>query len=66
MKCPECGSRGLVYGTVDQGVQVMRYRHCRMCGHRWRTWEEKDSKPLRAYRAAQGTDLFSEKDESST
>lgn len=62
MQCPECGSRGLVNGTIDHGVTVLRYRRCPMCDHRWRTWEEKDTHQVRARRAKPAqADLFAAK-----
>lgn len=48
MQCPECGGRGRVNGTQDFGVIVQRYHRCPLCNHRWRSWEEKDERKVRA------------------
>ena len=59
MQCPECGGRGFVASTHNFGTTVLRYRFCRICGHRWKAWEEADKSPVRVQKR-RGTqdDLF--------
>lgn len=61
MQCPECGGRGYVYATKPEGSVKQRYRQCRICGHRFSTWEEIEDRKLRPYRGrreAGSEDLF--------
>lgn len=64
MQCPECGGKSLVYGGRDYGTQRQRYRRCRICNHRFATWEEREDRALRPYKTkkTQG-DLFGASDE---
>lgn len=52
MQCPKCGSRAYVYATKPAGTQKQRYRQCRICGHRFSTWEEIEKRELRGYESA--------------
>lgn len=60
MQCPCCGSADTrVTSTFRHGAAVtLRYRRCRMCGHKWKSWEELDPTPVRPKRSA-ASDLFS-------
>lgn len=58
MQCPKCGSRAYVYATKPAGTQKQRYRECRICGHRFSTWEEIEQRPLRKYKKDATADLF--------
>ena len=49
MQCPKCGGRGYCYATKPTETVRQRYRECRMCGHRFSTWEEIDGRELRGY-----------------
>lgn len=49
MHCPECGGRGYCYATKPAGSVKQRYRQCRICGHRFTTWEEVEARDLRGY-----------------
>lgn len=48
----------MVYGTKPHGETKQRYRKCRICGHRFSTWEEIEDRPIRAYKARETADLF--------
>ncbi|MFV0409452.1 MAG: hypothetical protein ACK5LJ_07060 [Paracoccus sp. (in: a-proteobacteria)] len=65
MECPECGGRGRVKGTINHGTVVLRYRHCPICNHRWKAWEEIDPTPIRKKRPKQlkQSDLFGQIEE---
>ncbi len=59
MECPNCGGRGYCYATKPAGTVKQRYRKCRMCGHKFSTWEEVEDRKLRPYRNKQKSlDLF--------
>ena len=61
MQCPKCGGRGRVTCTLKHETAVQRYRRCKMCDHRWKTWEEKDPAKVRARKSSarrQENDLF--------
>lgn len=63
MQCPECGSpKTRVTSTFNHGAVMQRYRRCKLCGHRWKAWEEADKTPVRAKKsnAAKGPDLFAQ------
>lgn len=49
MQCPKCSSRAYVYATKPAGTLKQRYRQCRICGHRFSTWEEIEDRELRGY-----------------
>lgn len=49
MQCPKCGGRGYCYATKPSGTVKQRYRQCRICGHRFSTWEEIEGRTLRKY-----------------
>lgn len=49
MQCPKCSSRAYVYATKPAGTLKQRYRQCRICGHRFSTWEEIEDRDLRGY-----------------
>jgi len=51
MQCPKCGGRGYCYATKPAGTVKQRYRRCRICGHRFSTWEEIENRELRGYEA---------------
>ena len=38
MRCPECNGKTRVYRSEPVGEEVERYRACKMCGHRWKTY----------------------------
>lgn len=42
MQCPKCEGSSVVYGTFKHGSSRERYRRCKDCGHKWKTWEEGD------------------------
>lgn len=64
MQCPKCGGKGLCYGTKDHGETKQRYRRCRICDHRWSTWEEREDREIRAYSRKEIThDLFGQIEE---
>lgn len=53
MQCPDCGSvQTRVTSTFNHGVVMQRYRLCKLCGHRWKSWEEADKAPVRAKKSA--------------
>ncbi|SDG18301.1 Ogr/Delta-like zinc finger [Sulfitobacter delicatus] len=61
MQCPKCGGRAYVYATKPAGTLKQRYRQCRICGHRFSTWEEIEDRELRGYESskkAPAPDLF--------
>ena len=60
MQCPKCGGRGYCYATKPAGAVKQRYRQCRICGHRFTTWEETENRELRGYETAnqKSQDLF--------
>lgn len=58
MQCPECGSRAYVYATKPHGETKQRYRECRICGHRFSTWEEIERRALRGYERRAQPSLF--------
>lgn len=60
MRCPECGGRSRVYSTRPSDQVKQRYRECRLCGHRFVSWEETDDRSVRSYtrRAPAQGDLF--------
>jgi len=59
MQCPKCGGRGYCYATKPNGTVKQRYRQCRICGHRFSTWEEIENRDLRGYETKpQEQDLF--------
>ena len=63
MRCPRCEERAYVDGTIDQGPVVLRYRYCPSCGHRWKTYEDREDAPVRKRRpsappAPETGDLF--------
>lgn len=61
MHCPKCGGRGYCYATKPAGTVKQRYRQCRICGHKFCTWEEIEDRELRGYKAKdkpQVVDLF--------
>lgn len=61
MQCPKCGGKSLVYGGRSHGAVRQRYRRCRICDHRYSTWEEIENRTLRKYeRKAVRADLFGE------
>ena len=67
MQCPKCGSRAYVYATKPHGETKQRYRQCRICGHRFSTWEEIEKRDLRGYEKGTGdADLFAKKDTKAT
>ncbi len=51
MQCPKCGGRGMCYATKPEGTVKQRYRKCRICDHRFTTWEEIDERAVREYEA---------------
>lgn len=53
MQCPKCGGRGYCYATKPAGTVKQRYRQCRICGHRFSTWEEIEDRDLRSYERRQ-------------
>ena len=55
MQCPKCGGRGYCYATKPAGTVKQRYRECRICGHRFSTWEEAENRTLRRYAKKQTT-----------
>lgn len=55
MQCPECGSGATrVTSTFNHGSVMQRYRLCKMCGHKWKSWEEADKAPVRAKKSGTG------------
>ena len=40
MRCPNCQCDSVVYGTAQVGAVRQRYRLCRDCGHRWKSYED--------------------------
>ncbi len=49
MKCPKCSykhSRVLDSRPFEDGDAIRRRRECEQCGHRFRTFERKEEKPL--------------------
>lgn len=61
MQCPKCNGRGYCYATKPAGTVKQRYRQCRICGHRFSTWEEIEDRELRGYetkKIAKAPDLF--------
>ncbi|MFS4437867.1 hypothetical protein ACMA5I_06615 [Paracoccaceae bacterium GXU_MW_L88] len=64
MRCPKCNGRGMAYGTKAHGETTQRYRRCRICGHKFSTWEEREDREIREYRRKDNTPpLFEDKDE---
>lgn len=64
MQCPKCGGKALVYGGRSHGTVRQRYRKCRICGHRYSTWEEIEDRTLRSYeKKTEPKDLFAENQE---
>lgn len=61
MQCPKCGGRALCYATKPVGMLKQRYRKCQICGHRFSTWEEAETRDLRSYGKNEQRDLFAEK-----
>ena len=61
MQCPSCGSpQTRVTSTFNHGTVMQRYRLCKICGHRWKAWEESDPTPVRVKRpsGSVASDLF--------
>jgi transcriptional regulator NrdR family protein len=54
MQCPKCAARAYVYATKPAGTLKQRYRQCRICGHRFSTWEEIEDRELRGYESGKG------------
>ncbi len=62
MQCPKCAGRAYVYATKPAGTLKQRYRQCRICGHRFSTWEEAEDRDLRGYETKpKGGTLFEKK-----
>lgn len=38
--CPECGGRSRVYGIDRDADTIIRYRICKACGHKFRTYQK--------------------------
>ncbi|MDO5612930.1 MAG: hypothetical protein Q4G14_06770 [Paracoccus sp. (in: a-proteobacteria)] len=38
--CAKCGGKTRVYGSINEGVFIRRYRRCTVCGQRFKTYEE--------------------------
>ena len=55
MQCPKCNGRAYVYATKPAGTLKQRYRQCRICGHRFSTWEEIEDRELRGYETSNGS-----------
>lgn len=62
MQCPKCGGRGMCYATKPNGTVKQRYRQCRICGHRFVTWEEVEDRDVRNFKTARKADLFGNHD----
>ncbi|MGD9918582.1 MAG: ogr/Delta-like zinc finger family protein [Paenirhodobacter sp.] len=60
MQCPKCGGRGYVYATKPNGQVKQRYRQCRICGHRFVTWEEVEDREIRSFKKTAPRGLFEE------
>lgn len=39
MKCAHCGGLSFVADSRPQAEEIFRRRKCRVCGHRWSTYE---------------------------
>ncbi len=66
MQCPKCNARAYVYATKPAGTLKQRYRQCRICGHRFSTWEEIENRELRGYESNKKplkADLFAPQDQ---
>lgn len=67
MSCPECGGASKVTSTFRwPGDVTLRYRLCKVCGHKWKSMEELDNAPVRKRGKnrpkAQTEDLFTHAD----
>jgi len=58
-RCPKCEGRAICYKSMQQAGEVKRYRRCKMCGHRFITYEAKSDLAIREYKSREVKDLFS-------
>lgn len=63
MQCPKCGGRAHCYATKPTGTLKQRYRRCQICGHKFSTWEEVESRQLRSYEKSKAPDMFDNKND---